>query len=134
MTSLGASMFNQSVIGLDRSLVYSTHDFTKAHQAIPCFNSLSLVRPHLEYASAIWSPHVKKDQVALKTVQNFACCMVGGGQYIVIIVYIIVILRAHDNRIVVVLKLLSYRVHIISGVVFAEIRHAVAKYMQFMTA
>ena len=39
----------------------------------------------------------------------------------------IVILRAHDNRIVVVLKLSSYRVHIISGVVFAEIRHAVAK-------
>ena len=39
----------------------------------------------------------------------------------------IVILRAHDNHIVVVLKLSSYRVHIISGVVFAEIRHAVAK-------
>ena len=39
----------------------------------------------------------------------------------------IVILRAHDNRIVVVLKLSLYRVHIISGVVFAEIRHAVAK-------
>ena len=39
----------------------------------------------------------------------------------------IVILRAHDNRIVVVLKLSSYRVHIISGVIFAEIRHAVAK-------
>ena len=39
----------------------------------------------------------------------------------------IVILRAHNNRIVVVLKLSSYRVHIISGVVFAEIRHAVAK-------
>ena len=39
----------------------------------------------------------------------------------------IVILRAHDNRIVVVLKLSSYRVHIISDVVFAEIRHAVAK-------
>ena len=39
----------------------------------------------------------------------------------------IVILRAHDNRIVVVIKLSSYRVHIISGVVFAEIRHAAAK-------
>ena len=39
----------------------------------------------------------------------------------------IVILRAHNNRIVVVFKLSSYRVHTISGVVFAEIRHAVAK-------
>ena len=26
---------------------------------------LSLVRPHLDYASAIWSPHVKKDKIAL---------------------------------------------------------------------
>ena len=51
-------------------------------------------------------------------------CVLGVGN---IILSYIVILRAHDNRIVVVLKLSSYRVHIISGVVFAEIRHAVAK-------
>ena len=36
---------------------------------------LSLVRPHLDYASAIWSPHVKKDKIALENVQKFACRM-----------------------------------------------------------
>ena len=33
---------------------------------------LSLVRPHLDYASAIWSPHVKKDKVALENVPKFS--------------------------------------------------------------
>ena len=55
-----------------------------------------------------------------------ACAWAVGVGNISLLSYI-VILRAHDNRIVVVLKLSSYRVHIISGVVFAEIRHAVAK-------
>ena len=36
---------------------------------------LSLVRPHLDYASAIWSPHVKKDKIAHENVQKFACRM-----------------------------------------------------------
>ena len=36
---------------------------------------LSLVRPHLDYASAIWYPHVKKDKIALENVQKFACRM-----------------------------------------------------------
>ena len=51
--------------------------------------------------------------------------MVGVGN--ISLLSYIVILRAHDNRIVVVLKLSPYRVHIISGTggVFAEIRHAV---------
>ena len=36
---------------------------------------LSFVRPHLNSASAIWSPHVKKDKIALENVQKFACHM-----------------------------------------------------------
>ena len=36
---------------------------------------LSLVRPHLDYASAIWSPHTKKDIIMLDNVQKFACRM-----------------------------------------------------------
>ena len=32
----------------------------------------SLVRPHLEYASPVWSPHLKKYQVALENVQRRA--------------------------------------------------------------
>ena len=63
MTSLGVSMFNWSVVGLERSLVYSTDDFTITHQVIP------------SYASAIWSPHMKKDKFVLENVQKFACRM-----------------------------------------------------------
>jgi len=32
-------------------------------------------RPHLDYVSAMWSPHMKKDKVALENVQKFACRM-----------------------------------------------------------
>ena len=36
---------------------------------------LSLVRPHLEYASQlqVWDPHLAKDRNALEKVQKFAC-------------------------------------------------------------
>ena len=34
-----------------------------------------LVRPHLEYATAVWSPHLKKDKDTLEKIQKFACCM-----------------------------------------------------------
>ena len=33
---------------------------------------LSLVRPHMEYAAAVWSPHLQKDITALESVQTFA--------------------------------------------------------------
>ena len=36
----------------------------------------SLVRPHLEYASAIWSPYLQKDKILLEKVQKFALRMV----------------------------------------------------------
>ena len=34
---------------------------------------LSLVRPHLEYASQVWDPHLSKDRSTLEKVQKFAC-------------------------------------------------------------
>ena len=36
---------------------------------------LSLVRPHLDYASTVWSPHLMKHKIALENVQKFACRM-----------------------------------------------------------
>ena len=36
---------------------------------------LSLVRPHLDYASAVWSPYLIKDKAALESVQMCACRM-----------------------------------------------------------
>ena len=33
---------------------------------------MSLVRPHLEYASQVWSPHINKDITLLENVQKFA--------------------------------------------------------------
>ena len=39
---------------------------------------LSLVRPHLEYAAAVWSPHLKRDIALIEGVQKFALRMVYG--------------------------------------------------------
>ena len=34
---------------------------------------ISLVRPHLEYGSQVWDPHLAKDKTCLENVQKFAC-------------------------------------------------------------
>ena len=39
---------------------------------------ISHVRPHLDYASAIWSPYLSKDKIELENIQKFACCMATG--------------------------------------------------------
>jgi hypothetical protein len=35
-------------------------------------NYISLVRPYLEYAAVVWSPHFKKGKLMLENVQKFA--------------------------------------------------------------
>ena len=40
--------------------------------------SYSLVRPHLDYASAIWPPYLGKDKIELENVQKLACRMATG--------------------------------------------------------
>ena len=34
---------------------------------------IAIVRPHLEYASQVWDPHLLKDQQTLENIQKFAC-------------------------------------------------------------
>ena len=56
------------------------------------------------------------EQIVCREMHDVYCIitlLVGMGN--ISILSYIVILRAHDNRIVVVLQLLSYRLHIISG-------------------
>ena len=36
---------------------------------------LALVRPHTEYASQVWDPHLQKDIDQLESAQKFALCM-----------------------------------------------------------
>ena len=52
-------------------------------QTYPRYNALqlykSLVRPHLEYAAAVWSPHLLSDKLRLEKVQKFALRMVTQG-------------------------------------------------------
>ena len=34
---------------------------------------VAFIRPHLEYATAVWDPHLSKDILELESVQRFAC-------------------------------------------------------------
>ena len=74
---LGVNMFNvQSVCSKARKILHLL--YTRFYDNVPGSNSLlqlftSLVRLHLDYASAIWSPYLSKENV-----QKFACCMATG--------------------------------------------------------
>ena len=41
--------------------------------------AISMVRPHVEYAAAVWSPHLKKDIILIDGIQKFALRMVFGA-------------------------------------------------------
>ena len=34
---------------------------------------IAIIRPHLEYASQVWDPHLLKGQQTLENIQKFAC-------------------------------------------------------------
>ena len=61
----------RKIIGL---LYRKYYNFTSPATLLQLYKSL--VRPHLEYASAIWSPYLQKDKILLESVQKFALRMV----------------------------------------------------------
>ena len=61
----------RKIIGL---LYRKYYNFTSPATLLQLYKSL--VRPHLEYASAIWSPYLQKDKILLEKVQKFALRMV----------------------------------------------------------
>ena len=64
MISLGVNMFNQPAVRLGRSLAFSTEDSAIMLQVATALLQLyiALVRPHLDYASAIWSRPLPKQR------------------------------------------------------------------------
>ena len=61
----------RKIIGL---LYRKYYNFTSPATLLQLYKSL--VRPHLEYASAIWSPYLQKDKILLEKVQKLALRMV----------------------------------------------------------
>ena len=60
----------QQILGLSYRRFYN---FSNSESLIQLYTSL--VRPHLEYACPVWSPHLAKDIQELESVQAFACKM-----------------------------------------------------------
>ena len=50
------------------------------HMVEQCFSTIfkSLIRPHIEYANQIWSPHLKKHITSLENVQHRATKLIPG--------------------------------------------------------
>ncbi|MES9905973.1 MAG: reverse transcriptase family protein [Sedimenticola sp.] len=57
-------------------LIFRTFTYLDKDMFVQLFKSL--VRPHLEYATPVWSPLLKKDRIAIENVQRRATKMVNG--------------------------------------------------------
>ncbi len=55
-------------------LIFKTFTFMNIKMFLTLYKSI--VRPHLEYASVIWTPYLKKDKIAIENVQRRATRMV----------------------------------------------------------
>lgn len=67
---------NSAVSKANRVLGALRHSFKYMNSTILLKLYKSMVRPHLEYASCVWSPHLKKDMDAIERVQRRATKLV----------------------------------------------------------
>ena len=92
--TLGAADCEKDLgVNIDAKLKFSTHIeqiVNKANRVLGCLRHTfkhmtadvflqlhkALIRPHLEYASCIWSPHLKKDMDAIEWIQRRATKLV----------------------------------------------------------
>ena len=63
-------------------LIWSTGTFTYIDSVIFLNLYKSLVRPHLEYATQIWSPLYKKDKITIENVQRRATCLIKSEKHL----------------------------------------------------
>ena len=61
-------------------LIFRTFTFMDKEMFLNLFKSV--VRPHLEYASTIWSPMYKKDKIQIENVQRRATRLVKSIQHL----------------------------------------------------
>ena len=61
-------------------LIFRTFSFMDKEMFLNLFKSV--VRPHLEYASTIWSPMYKKDKIQIENVQRHAMQLIKCIQYL----------------------------------------------------
>ena len=66
----------------NRNLGIIFRTFTYMDKTIFLHLYKSLVRPHLEYASTVWSPHLRKHQIAIENVQRRATKLLSNIQFL----------------------------------------------------
>ena len=71
--SFGEHISKISIANRNIGLIFKTFTSMDKDMFLNLFKSL--VRPHLEYASSVWSPQHKKDMIAIENVQRRATRM-----------------------------------------------------------
>ena len=61
-------------------LIFKTFEFMDKDMFLSLYKSI--VRPDLEYATVVWSPHFKKDIISLENVQRCATHLVDSVKYL----------------------------------------------------
>ena len=64
------SHINSKINNANRNLGMIRRTFTYMDKTIFLHVYKSLFRPHIEYASSVWSPHKRKCQIAIENIQG----------------------------------------------------------------